>query len=94
MKKLDHKWLGLYLVEKAISSSAYWLKLPSSFSCIHPVFSVTLLRPYSVDTITKNFQQDPPPLVIRNGIEAYEVEHILDSWMFRGRLKYLVCWKG
>jgi len=32
MKKLDHKWLGLYSVEKVISRSAYRLKLPSSFS--------------------------------------------------------------
>jgi len=32
MKKLDHKWLGLYLIKKVISQSAYRLKLPSSFS--------------------------------------------------------------
>src|SRR5882724_4935215 len=30
-KKLDHKWLSPYLIEKVISWSAYWLKLPSSF---------------------------------------------------------------
>src|SRR5882724_601904 len=32
MKKLDHKWLGLYPVDKVISQNAYRLKLPSSFS--------------------------------------------------------------
>jgi len=47
MKKLDHKWLSPYSVKKVISQSAYQLKLPSSFSCIHPFFSVTLLRPYN-----------------------------------------------
>src|SRR5882724_9126173 len=31
-KKLDHKWLGPYLVENVISQSAYHLKLPLSFS--------------------------------------------------------------
>ena len=31
MKKLDHKWLRLYPIEKVISRSAYRLKLPSSF---------------------------------------------------------------
>src|SRR5467141_2196146 len=31
MKKLDHKWLSLYPVEKVISRSTYRLKLPSSF---------------------------------------------------------------
>src|SRR5882724_3514214 len=28
MKKLDHKWLGQYVVDKVISQNAYWLKLP------------------------------------------------------------------
>src|SRR5882672_10181951 len=42
-KKLDHKWLGPYPVDKVISRSAYQLKLPSSFGQTHPVFSVTLL---------------------------------------------------
>jgi len=59
MKKLDHKWLGPYLIEKVISRSAYRLKLPLSFSRTHPVFSVTLLRPYSTDTIAEHIQQDP-----------------------------------
>src|SRR5882672_9287530 len=43
MKKLDHKWLGPYPVDKVVSRSAYRLKLPLSFGRTHPVFSVTLL---------------------------------------------------
>jgi len=43
MKKLDHKWLGPNPIDKVISQSAYQLKLPSSFSQTHPIFSVTLL---------------------------------------------------
>jgi len=35
MKKLDHKWLSPYPVEKVISHNTYWLKLPSYFSQIH-----------------------------------------------------------
>jgi len=94
MKKLEHKWLSPYPVEKVISKSAYWLKLPLALGCIHTIFSVTLLRPYSTNTIAKHVQQDPPPLVIHDGVGEYEVEHILDSQMIRGRLEYLVCWKG
>jgi len=45
MKKLDHRWLGPYLVEKVISWSMYKLKLPLSCCQTHPVFSVMLLRP-------------------------------------------------
>src|SRR5882724_1290181 len=82
-KKFDHKWLGAYLIEKVILQSAYRLKLPLSFGQTHLVFSVTLLRPYSTDTIAKCIQQDPPPPVIKDGVEEYEVEHILDSRIFR-----------
>src|SRR5882724_10363631 len=92
-KKLDHKWLGPYLIKKVISWSAYQLKLPSSFSQTHPVFSVMLSRPYNADTITEWVQHNPPP-VVKDGVEEYEVEQILDSQLFRGRLEYLVHWKG
>ena len=74
--------------------SAYRLKLPLSFGQTHPVFSVTLLRPYSTDTIAECIQQDPPPPVIKDGVKEYEVEHILDSQVFRNKLEYLVHWKG
>jgi len=53
MKKFNHKWLGPYLVEKVILWNVYRLKLPSSFWNIHLVFSVTLLRPYNVNTIAE-----------------------------------------
>src|SRR5882724_3049348 len=94
-KKLDHKWLGPYPIKKVISWSTYQLKLPSLFSQTHPVFSVTLLRPYNVDTIVEQVQHDPPPPpVIKDGVKEYEVERILDSRLFRGKLEYLVHWKG
>src|SRR3979490_2986738 len=46
MKKLDHKWLGPYVVNKVVLQNAYGLQLPPSFGRTHPVFSVNLLRPY------------------------------------------------
>jgi len=52
------------------------------------------LRPYNVDTITEHIQKDLPPPVIHDRVEEYEVKHILDSQMFRGKPEYLVCWKG
>ena len=95
-KKLDYKWLGPYTIDWVISRNAYWLKLPASFGQVHPVFSVTLLRPYDNDPITECQERHlplPPP-VVRNGIEEYEVENILNSQIFRGKVEYLVCWKG
>ena len=35
-----------------------------------------------------------PPPVVKDRVEEYEVEQILDSWLFRGKLEYLVHWKG
>src|SRR5882724_5411169 len=85
--------LSPYPNEKVISWNAYHLKPPPSFDQTHPVFSVTLLRPYNADTITEHVQCHPPPIVC-DGIEEYQIEQILDSQVFRGRLEYLVCWKG
>jgi len=77
-------------LKKAILKSAYWLKLPSSFGQTHPVFSVMLLRPYNADSISKHIECDPPPHIDHNEVEEYEVEQILDSQVFRGKLEYLV----
>src|SRR5882724_6846635 len=93
-KETDHKWLSPYPIEKVILQNAYCLKLPSSFGQTHPVFLVTLLRPHNADTIAKCVQQDPPPPIVHNRVEEYEVECILDTQVFRGRLEYLVHWKG
>ena len=94
MKKLDHRWLGPYKINKIVSRNAYGLELPASFGRVHPVFSVVLLRPYEGDPIVEHHTPLPPPPVIRDGIPEYEVEKILDSRVFRGRLEYLVRWKG
>jgi len=74
--------------------NSYCLKLPPSFSQTHPVFLVTLLKPYNADTISKHIQHDPPPPTICNRVEKYKVEWSLDSQVFWGRLEYLVCWMG
>ena len=58
--------------------------------------SLSLLRPYDDDPITERQgrRPPPPPLVICDGIEEYEVKKILDSRIFRGKVEYLVRWKG
>ena len=94
MKKLDHKWLGPYQINKVISCNAYSMELPSAFGRTHPVFSVVLLHPYEEDPVPEHHTPPPPPPIIWDGVPEYEVERILDSWVFCGRLEYLVCWKG
>ena len=93
MKKLNYKWLGPYTIDRVISCNAYRLKLPVSFGQVHPIFSVTLLCPYDDDPITERHPLPPPPVICDSG-EEYEVEKILDSQIFCRKVKYLVRWKG
>ena len=95
-KKIDYKWLGPYTIDWVISRNAYRLKLWASFGQVHPVFSVTLLRPYDDDPIAERQEchPPPPPPVICDSIKEYEVEKILDSRIFHGKVEYLVHWKG
>jgi len=46
--------------------------------------------------IPERNKHHPPPLppVVCDGIEEYKVEKILDSQLFCGRIKNLICWKG
>ena len=79
-----------------ISRSAYRLKLPTSFGNIHPVFSVTLLCPFEGYSIAERQECHPPlpPPIIRDSVKEYEVKKILDSWILRRKVEYLVHWKG
>lgn len=71
------------------------MKLTTNFRRIHPVFHVSNLRPYSPDPIHERHPPKPPTTIIANdGVEEYEVETILDSRLYRGKLQYLVRWKG
>jgi transposase InsO family protein len=94
-KKLVAKYIGPFTVEKVISPVAYKLRLPKTLK-IHPVFHVGLLQPWHsdpefpshVDTITFH----PPPVVPED--DQYLVEALLDKRISRGKIEYLVRWKG
>ena len=68
MKKLDHKWLGPYKINKVVSCNAYGLPLPLFFGQTHLVFSVVVLHPYEEGTISEHQVLLPPPSIIRDGI--------------------------
>jgi hypothetical protein len=46
------------------------------------------------DLIVRRCSKPPSPPKIVGGKERYEVEEVIQSWMSRGRLQYLVRWKG
>lgn len=94
--KLLPRWLGPFRVAKRVSSVAYKLELPNTMSRLHPVFHVSLLKPYYSD----GSYQPPPPVLLQDGSEEYEVETILSH---RDRSlpnsthtvrEYLIKWKG
>ena len=91
-KKLDWKRFGPFAITERIGLQAYRLDLPASMK-IHPVFHVSLLEPYKPSTIPGRTRDPPPPIVI-NDENEWEVEEILDSKLRYRKLWYKVRWTG
>src|SRR5882724_4615149 len=96
-KKLNHRFLGPFLIMEKVLSHAFQLGLSLALSCIHPVFHVSLLQPTSSSEIPKRGIYPPPPIELENS-NKWEVHRILDSRIDRrckgSGLLYLVEWKG
>ena len=91
-RKLENKYHGSYRVIRVIGTHAYELDIPNAIQK-HRTFTVSLLHAAADDPIPG--QVIPPPLpVIVEGKEEWEVEEVLDSRRIRGRLQYLVKWRG
>jgi hypothetical protein len=92
-RKLAPKYLGPYTISAKISSTSYRLDLPSTLK-IHPVFHVSMLKPYQ-ESEEFNREAPPQPIIIPESNEAeYEVEQILDKRLIRNKTQYLVKWLG
>jgi hypothetical protein len=92
-KKLSHHYLRPFEVIHPVGMHAYQLRLPASMSRIHPVFHIIKLLPNPPDLIGQTVCEHPAPMII-GGEEHYEVGKVLDSRLMRGRLEFLVSWKG
>ncbi|KAH7439596.1 hypothetical protein KP509_04G068000 [Ceratopteris richardii] len=75
-----------------INPVTFKLQLPSTMR-IHPVFHVSMLEPYQISPLRGERPSPSPPIEIDDH-EEFEVEHVLDSRISRGRLEYLIHWKG
>jgi hypothetical protein len=89
--KLDFRRLGPFRIIAQINDVAYQLKLPSSCK-LHPIFHVTVLEPYTLNSIPD--RTPPPPPIEIEGAEEFEVRQIFYSKISRQRLYYLVNWEG
>ncbi|MBW0529950.1 hypothetical protein O181_069665 [Austropuccinia psidii MF-1] len=92
-KKLSERWLGPFEVIKKIGMNAYHLRLPLQWKSVHPVFRVSLPESVTKSSISNNNQLLPPPVLVEEQ-EEWEVAEVLDANLKRGKLWYLVEWKG
>ena len=88
-KTLLPRWVGPFQVVQWVGPVAYRLDLLSSVR-IHPVFHVSLLRPFRGDGSSR-----PPPTLSLEGEEEFEVERILDHRQVgRREIQYRIRWSG
>lgn len=93
-KKLDDRRFGPFKVLEKVGSRAFRLALPTTWSRVHPVFHTALLHPYHPPVSPLQHPPPaPPPVLVGDHLEL-EVEAILDERLRRGRVEYLVKWKG
>ena len=90
-KKLTEKFIGPYVVKKIVSENVVELELLVSLR-IHLVVNVRRIMKYR-EQIERQKKIPPPPVKVA-GEKEYEVEKILDKQERRGKMKYLVKWKG
>jgi len=87
-QKLLPRYIGPFVVKSRKGSVTYELRLPSALK-IHPVFHVSLLKPYAK---SGSYQPPPLPLSVDEVGPLYEIETVLK---YRPRKKqYLIQWKG
>lgn len=99
-KKLHPKFIGPFKIIDMVpgSNNAAKLALPASYSRIHPVFHVSLLRPYLGDPHSCSPPAVEPP--VEDGMPMYAVEKILSTRLRRigkGKRKvqeFLIKWEG
>jgi hypothetical protein len=89
------KYVGPFPIHRVVrEGAAYELKLLAHMK-VHPVFHVSLLRPFRRDPIPGRVQPPPPPtLCEEDGQPYYEIETIVSHRDTAGKRLCLVAWKG
>ena len=95
-QKLQRRFVGPFEIIQKISRAAYKLKLPDTWK-MHPVFHISLLKPWRESTWSCPVDLQPDDIEPATQ-PVYEVERILRwRWVQIGRKKtreFLVTWTG
>ena len=92
-KKLSNKFKGPFHIIRTIRTHASKLEILKDWGH-HNVFSNYLLRLAATDLLPEQVFPPPFPVISTEGEEEFEVKVIINSWMHRGRLEFLVRWVG
>ena len=87
-KKLDHNLRGKFRIKELIGKCAFKLKFGPGMGKIHPVFHISLLKPYHTNTIPGRRTPTPPPVDIDQN--TYELDAIPNSNIKNRKVLYLV----
>jgi len=96
--KLAPKFIGPFPITRTVGEVAYELQLPDSMAAYHPVFHVSRLRAFrdGGETFPDRVQRPtpPPPVLLSNGEQAWEIERIVNHRKRGTGNQYLVKWKS
>ena len=82
-----------FKVKRLVGPYAYELDIPAFVGRPHPVYHISLLEPYHRNQIQGRRSPTPPPL-LDLGPNEYEIESVIASQLYKGRVLYLCHWKG
>jgi len=91
-KKLDYNRVEPFKILAKIERSAYKLAIPPSIA-IDNTFHISLIEPYEDNRFPSQIKEPPPPIV-GEGKEEYELDEIIDSRLHYNELQYRAKWKG
>ena len=92
-RKLAPRYIGPYPVASIINPVTVRLSLPSHLK-IYPVFHVSQIKPATSSPLNPPAPTPPPPLILPDGDQAWQVNKVIDVRRYGRGFQYLVDWVG